>query len=587
MQAQKLVKKEMKSEKKGEDAEKGVEPIKWTESGKGMEKGRGKGMKASDLFVAQLEEEGVEYIFGLPGEENLDLLESLRNSKIRVIITRHEQAAAFMAAAYGRLTGKAGVCFATLGPGATNLVTGVAQAQLIGAPFISISGQKALIDNWQARFQLVDVVSMMKPLCKKAVSITDPGTIPTVIRNAFKLAETEKPGAVHIELPEDVAEEMTGAAVQKRTEIEIPRPDPAAVEMAAALIGKAKNPLMIISSGANRKRITDELESFARKTGIYLVHTQMGKGVVPDDCACSLFATGIHAHDYVNCGIDKADLIITVGYDIVEYPPYLWNEFLDKEIINIDFVESVPDRYFNPDLEVIGDVATTIRELSAQILEKREFPAFASTRTLLEEKIKAPVEKRYPLLPADIVQAVRKVMDREDIISLDNGVYKLWFSRLYQTYAPNTVLLDNALATMGAGLPAAMAAKLANPEKKVLAVCGDGGFLMNCQELETAIRCNIPLVVLILNDNAFGFIKLKQQKMHFKSFALDYGNPNFARFAESFGAPGFQVKEKDDLAEILEMAFALNKVTVIECPIDYSQNYETFSVELGNMVCKL
>lgn len=543
-------------------------------------------MKASDLFVAQLEEEGVEYIFGLPGEENLDFLESLRTSKIKLIITRHEQAAAFMAATYGRLTGKPGVCFSTLGPGATNLVTGVAQAQLIGAPFISISGQKALTDNWQGRFQLVDVVRMMEPLCKKAVSVTDPGMIPTVIRNAFKCAEAEKPGAVHIELPEDVAEEETDAVVQKRSEIKIPYPDPEAVKKAAAMICEAKNPLIIVSSGANRKAITEELENFVRRTGIYLVHTQMGKGVVPDDCINSLFATGIHARDYVNCGIDGADLIITVGYDIVEYPPYLWNGRLDKQIINIDFVESVPDRYFNPTTEVIGDIASSIKELAASIPEKREFPIFENTRHFIEEKINTPARKSYPPLPQAVVQNVRKVLGRNDIITLDNGIYKLWFSRLYKTYAPNTVILDNALATMGAGLSSGITAKLLHPERRVLAICGDGGFMMNCQELETAIRYGIPVVVLILNDNAFGFIKWKQKKMHFKDFGLDYGNPDFSLFAESFGAAGIKIKEDDDLAEVLEKAFALNKVAVIECPIDYSVNYETFSIELGNLICK-
>ncbi|MDY9924941.1 acetolactate synthase large subunit [Methanosarcina sp.] len=543
-------------------------------------------MKASDLFVAQLKEEGVEYIFGLPGEENLDLLESLRNSEIKLIITRHEQAAAFMAAAYGRLTGKPGVCFSTLGPGATNLVTGVAQAQLIGAPLISISGQKALIDNWQGRFQLVDVVRMMEPLCKKAVSITDPGMIPTVLRNAFKHAEAERPGAVHIELPEDVAGEGTDAVIQKRSKIKIPCPDPEAVEMAASMIYEAKNPLIIVSSGANRKAVAEELEDFANSTGIYLVHTQMGKGVVPDDCPYSLFATGIHARDYVNCGIDGADLIITVGYDIVEYPPYLWNGLLNKKIINIDFVESVPDRYFNPTVEVIGDIASSIRQLASRLPGKRKFPVFENTRTFIEEKINSPARKSYPPLPQAVVQSVRRVLGRQDIIALDNGIYKLWFSRLYKTYAPNTVLLDNALATMGAGFSAGLTAKLLQPERRVLAICGDGGFMMNCQELETAVRYRIPLVVLILNDNAFGFIKWKQKKMHFEDFALDYGNPDFVLFAESFGAAGLKVKETDDLTEVLEKAFSLNKVVVIECPIDYSVNYETFSVELGNLVCK-
>lgn len=543
-------------------------------------------MKASDLFVAQLEEEGVEYIFGLPGEENLDLLESLRTSRIKLIVTRHEQAAAFMAATYGRLTGKPGVCFSTLGPGATNLVTGVAQAQLIGAPFISISGQKARIDNWQARFQLVNAIRMMEPLCKKAVSITDPGMIPTVLRNAFKHAEADRPGAIHIELPEDVAEEETEATVQKRSEIKIPYPDPEAVKRASIMICGAKNPLIIVSSGANRKAITEELENFVENTGIYLVHTQMGKGVVPDDCSYSLFATGIHARDYVNCGIDGADLIITIGYDIVEYPPYLWNSTLDKQIINIDFVESVPDRYFNPTVEVIGDIASSIRELAASIPEKREFPIFEHTRNFIKEKINGAARKSYPPIPQAVVQSVRKVLGREDIITLDNGIYKLWFARLYKTYAPNTVLLDNALATMGAGLPSGITAKLLHPERRVLAICGDGGFMMNCQELETAIRYEIPVVVLILNDNGFGFIKWKQKKMHFENFGLNYGNPDFSLFARSFGAVGIRIKEDDDLAEVLEKAFSLNKVAVIECPIDYSVNYETFSIELGKLTCK-
>jgi acetolactate synthase-1/2/3 large subunit len=543
-------------------------------------------MKASDLFVAQLEEEGVEYMFGLPGEENLDLLESLRTSRIKLIVTRHEQAAAFMAATYGRLTGKPGVCFSTLGPGATNLVTGVAQAQLIGAPLISISGQKALTDNWQARFQLVNAVRMMEPLCKKAVSITDPGMIPTVIRNAFKHAVADRPGAIHIELPEDIAEEETEATVQRRSEIKIPYPDPEAVKRAAAMINEAKNPLIMVSSGANRKAITEELDNFVGQTGIYLVHTQMGKGIVPDDCSYSLFATGIHARDYVNCGIDGADLIITIGYDIVEYPPYLWNSTLDKQIINIDFVESVPDRYFNPTLEVIGDIASSIRELAASIPEKRMFPIFEHTRYFIEEKINTAARKSYPPLPQAVVQSVRKVMGREDIITLDNGIYKLWFARLYKTYAPNTVLLDNALATMGAGLPSGITAKLLYPDHRVLAICGDGGFMMNCQEIETAIRYGIPIVVLVLNDNGFGFIKWKQKKMHFEDFGLDYGNPDFSLFARSFGAVGIRVKEDDDLAEVLEKAFALNKVAVIECPIDYSINYETFSIELGKLTCE-
>jgi acetolactate synthase I/II/III large subunit len=543
-------------------------------------------MKASDLFVKQLEEEGVEYIFGLPGEENLDLLESLRTSRIKFILTRHEQAAAFMAATYGRLTGKAGVCFATLGPGATNLVTGIAHAQLIGAPLIAITGQKAIRDNWQACFQLIDVVSLMKPITKSAESITDPSTIPTVLRNAFKHAQAERPGAVHIELPEDVAGSETDARLQKPGHIRRPDPDAPTIEGAAELINSSNHPLLIVSAAANRKLISKDLREFVERTGIYVVHTQMGKGVLSDESPYSLFATGIHKRDYVNCGIDRADLIITVGYNIVEYPPYVWNRALDKKIIHIDFVEADVDRYYDPQFEMVGDVSVSLRLLAPKV-KRREDRMFADLRVFLTEKLAATCETTFPPMPQEVVCHVRKALGADDILTLDNGIYKLWFSRLYRTYSPNTFILDNALATMGAGLPAAIAAKLVHPERRVLAVVGDGGFMMNAQELETAVRLNIAVVVLILNDNAFGFIKWKQQNMGFQSFGLDYTNPDFARFAESHGAVGMTVKKGDDLAEVLKKAFELGKVVVVECPIDYSVNYETFSKEIEDLVCEM
>ncbi len=542
-------------------------------------------MRASDLFVAQLVEEGVRYVFGLPGEENLYLLEALRRSAIKVVVTRHEQAAAFMAATYGRLTGKAGVCLSTLGPGATNLTTGVAHAQLIGAPLVSISAQKPRKENWQGKFQLVDVIRLMGPITKKAVSIIDPNTIPTVLRSAFKKAEAERPGAVHVELPEDVAEEEVRAGVQKRGEVRRPGPDGKAIERAVELIERAKNPILIVSSGANRKRVSQSLLDLVNRTGLYVVHTQMGKGVLTDDCQYSLFSTGIHKHDYVNCGIDKADLIITVGYNIVEYPPYVWNPNLDKTILNIDFVESEPDPYFNPAVEVVGDISHSLRRIAERIESPRSFPLFARTRALIERKIEAPGESRYPLLPQEIVKSVREVMSREDIVVLDNGIYKLWFSRLYPTFQPNTFLLDNALATMGAGLPAGIAAKMLNPDRKVLAVCGDGGFMMNSQELETVIRYRVPIVVLLLNDNAYGFIKWKQRNLNFEDFGMDLSNPDFVKYAESFGARGMRVEKGQSLTQTLTRAFALNQVVLVECPIDYSVNYEVFSVELEQLVC--
>jgi len=544
-------------------------------------------MKASDLFVRQLEEEGVEYLFGLPGEENLDFLESLRTSHIKLIVTRHEQAAAFMAATYGRLTGRAGVCFSTLGPGATNLVTGVAHAQLIGAPLIAITGQKAIRDNWQACFQLIDVVSLMKPITKSAESIADPSTIPTVLRNAFKLAQAERPGAVHVELPEDVAGAQTKAPVQKKGLVRRPAPEPRAIDAAAAMINAAKHPLLILSAGANRSRISKEICEFTGKTGLFVVHTQMGKGVLSDESPYSLFATGIHKRDYVNCGIDRADLIITVGYNIVEYPPYVWNRNLDKNIINVDFVEAETDKYYNPNVEVIGDIATTLRLLGQKITGSKDDELFRKIRLFVESKINAEIRKQYPPTPSEIVRHVRNVLAPDDILTLDNGIYKLWFSRLYKTYRPNTFLLDNALATMGAGFSAGIAAKMINPGRNVLAVVGDGGFMMNSQELETALRENIPLVTLIINDNAYGFIKWEQKAKKFGSFGLDYGNPDFVRYAESFGAVGMKVKEGDDLSALLREAFSLKKPVVIECPVDYSMNYETFSQELSNVVCEM
>jgi len=543
-------------------------------------------MKGSDLFVRQLEEEGVEYIFGLPGEENLDFLEALRTSSIKVIITRHEQTAAFMAATYGRLTGKAGVCFSTLGPGATNLVTGVAHAQLIGAPLVSISGQKALRANWQARFQLIDIVNLMRPITKDSVSIVDPGSIPTIVRNAFKLAQAERPGAVHIELPVDVAASQTDSRIQAGGYTRRPAPDGKAVSRAAELINKARRPLIIVSAGANRNLVNRELTQFVEKTGVYAVHTQMGKGVLSDDSEYSLFTAGIHKRDYVNCGIEQADVIIMIGYNIVEYPPYVWNKNLDKKFVNIDFAEAEADKYYNPDVDLIGDISCSLRQLAELVVPRKNDETFKAMRAFLDRKLSLHFKKQYPLTPQEVVQHVRDALSQEDILTLDNGIYKLWFSRLYRTYRPNTFLLDNALATMGAGLPAGIMAKMLMPNRNVLAVVGDGGFMMNSQELETALRYNVPLVVLVLNDNAYGFIKWEQQSKGFQSFALDYSNPDFVKYAESFGIVGMKVKKGDDLSKLLRKAFSLKKPVLIECPIDYSVNYETFSKELANVVCE-
>jgi acetolactate synthase-1/2/3 large subunit len=534
-------------------------------------------MKASDLFVQCLEEEGVEYIFGVPGEENLDLLESLRTSDIELVVTRHEQHAAFMAATYGRLTGRAGVCLSTLGPGATNLVTGIAHAQLGGMPLVAITGQKAIKDNRQGAFQLIDVVATLRPLTKWNSSVLSGRTIPRLVRHAFKVAEDERPGAVHLELPEDVAsEDLAGYQPQRRVQLRRPVADDKAIERAVALIEASRTPILIVSAGANRKRIGHQLRQFVEATGIYAVSTQMGKGVLPDDHPQSLFSLGIHKKDYVHAAIEAADLVITVGYTIVEYPPAIWNERLDKQILHIDFRQAQPDEFYSPDLELIGDISHSLWAIRSRMgeTEQRE-RRFAALRQFIDERLhQQPCPSDFPLKPQCIVQEVRRFMGREDIVTLDNGIYKLWFARMYETYAENTLLLDNALATMGAGLASAMAAKLVRPERKVLAVCGDGGFMMNSQDLETAVRLGQDLIVLLLRDDAYGFIRWKQDDMGFRDYGMEFGNPDFVRYAEAYGARGLRVEAGDQLGTRLREAEEIRGVVLIDCPIDYSENRE-------------
>ncbi|MES1925258.1 acetolactate synthase large subunit [Salinisphaera sp. T31B1] len=534
-------------------------------------------MKASDLFVRCLEEEGVEYVFGVPGEENLDVIESLRNSRIQLIVTRHEQHAAFMAATYGRLTGRAGVCLSTLGPGATNLLTGIAYAQLGGMPLLAITGQKAIRDNRQGRFQLIDVVDTFRPVTKWNSSLTDSGVIPRSIRHAFKVAESERPGAVHLELPEDIAgEEIEPSRPQARVSLRRPNADEQATEQAANMIRAARQPIIIYSSGANRKRITEQLQSFVEATGLFAIGTQMGKGVLADDHPQSLFCMGIHNHDYVHSAIDEADLVITLGYDVVEYPPAVWNADKDKPIMHIDFVPAEPDEWYSPAHEVIGDISNTLVNLRQRLAGHRfDTTRLARLRTFVDERLhRGEYEYSYPPTPQRIVNQVRGVMGREDIISLDNGIYKIWFARMYPAYAHNTVLLDNALASMGAGLAAAMAAKMVHGTRRVMAICGDGGFMMNSQDLETAVRLKLDLVILLLRDDGYGFIRWKQAGAGFEDFGMSFGNPDFVAYARAYGATGLRVAEGDRLGDVFEHAYAQGGVVLVDCPIDYGPNSE-------------
>ena len=549
-------------------------------------------MKASDLFIKALENEGVEYIFGIPGEENLDFLESLRGSKIKLILTRHEQGAAFMAATYGRLTGKPGVCLATLGPGATNLVTPAAYAQLGAMPLVMITGQKPIKKSKQGRFQIIDVVEMMRPLTKFAKQVVNGNNIPSVVREAFRLAVEERPGAVHIELPEDIAAEQVEAELFEPSQVRRPKADSVSIQRAVEMITEAKTPLLLIGAGANRKRTSEALLELIDESSIPFFNTQMGIGVVDERHPLFLGTAALSDHDYLHCAIAKADLIINVGHDVVEKPPFIM-EHTGKKVIHVNFTSAQVDQVYFPQLEVIGDIASSISEIKNSLAklsfsEKNEcdFSYYLRVKQEVESQIsEGENSDSFPILPQRVVADVRKALPDDGIVALDNGVYKIWFARNYKAYQENTLLLDNALATMGAGLPSAMAASLIYPKRKVVAVCGDGGFMMNSQELETAARLKLNLVVLVLNDSAYGMIKWKQAGMGFENFGLDYTNPDFVLYAKAYGITGHRISATSELKECLDSCLDAGGIHLVDVPIDYSQNERILIEELKNKVC--
>ena len=531
-------------------------------------------MKASDLFVRALENEGVEYIFGLPGEENLDLVESLRTSSIKLILCRHEQAAGFIAATYGRLTGKPGVVLSTLGPGATNLVTAAAYAQLGGMPLVMITGQKPIKTSKQGQFQIIDVVETFKPLTKMAKQVVDATRIPSIVREAFRLAQLERPGAVHIELPEDIAREEVDKHVFPISKPRRSVADTEAIKHAAALIANAKSPLLFTGAGTNRQRTTAALRDFVKKTGIPFFSTQMGVGVLDANHPQSLGAAALSSNEYLHAAIERADLIISVGHDVVEKPPFMMRDGLT--VVHINFFTAQVDDVYHPDHEVVGDIATSIRELTKTLAAQShwDFSWFARVKQHSIAKLTADADSTaFPLVPQRIVGDVRKALPPEGIVCLDNGMYKLWFVRNYPVHHPNTMLLDNALATMGAGLPSAMASRIVHPKTPVVAVCGDGGFMMNSQELETAVRLGMNLVVLILNDSGYGMIKWKQSAMNLESWGLDFGNPDFVKYADAYGAHGHRVTKADEFLPMLKQCLSESGVHLIDVPVDYSQNH--------------
>lgn len=536
--------------------------------------------KASDLFIEALENEGVEYIFGIPGEENLDLLNSLKDSKIKLILTRHEQGAGFMAATYGRLTGKPGVCLSTLGPGATNLVTPAAYAQLGAMPMMMITGQKPIKSSKQGQFQILDIVNMMQSLTKYTKQIVSGNNIPSIIRESFRIAVEERPGAVHLELPEDIAAEDTNENIFEVVNSRRPSPDMKAISEAVTMIKHAKMPLLLIGAGANRKRTGKALKAFVEKTKIPFFNTQMGKGVIDERHELFLGTAALSANDYLHLAIEKADLIINVGHDVIEKPPF----FMEKDgikVIHINFFSAEVDQVYFPQMNVVGDIAASIWEITEHITIQNhwDFTYYARVRDEVEKHLTKYFEdNRFPLLPQRIVNEIRKLMPENGILTLDNGVYKIWFARNYKCYEPNTLLLDNALATMGAGFPSAMLAKLINPDKKVVAVCGDGGFMMNSQELETAIRLGLNMTIIILNDSAYGMIKWKQEGMGFDNFGLDYKNPDFIKYAESYGALGYRITSSEHFIETLSHCLNTDGVHLIDCPVDYSLNHAILNI---------
>ena len=544
-----------------------------------------KRLKGSDLLVAALESEGVDRIFGVPGEENLDTVESLRTSSIELVLTRHEQAAAFMAATHGRLTGRPGVCIATLGPGALNFSTGAAYAHLGAMPMIMLTGQKAIMTARQARFQIVDVIASMKPLTKMTRQIVSAPSIPAIVREAFRVSMEERPGPVHLELPEDVAgEAVEPVPLIPPHPVDIPVAHSAALDRAAEMILKAKNPLIMLGAAASRPRMTEELSAFVHRTRLPFFNTQMGKGTVAGGSNLYMGTAALSERDYVHRAVDRADLIITIGHDTIEKPPFIMGEG-GPQVIHISYTPANVEQVYFPHAEVVGDVGPSLALLADRLegkLQPGQSDLLGLRAGILEHIADRETEDRFPVTPQRLVHDVRQVIPSDGIVCLDNGMYKIWFARNYRTYTANTLLLDNALATMGAGLPSAMMAKLLYPDRRVLAVCGDGGFMMNSQELETAVRLGLDLVVLILDDAAYGMIRWKQAVDSFPDFGLTFGNPDFVKYAESYGARGWRVNATEDLIPTLEQAFIAGGVHVVAVPIDYSENTRVLIEELRN-----
>src|SRR3984957_17805337 len=536
--------------------------------------------KASDLLVAALENEGVDRIFGIPGEENLDIVESIRKSSIQLILTRHEQAAAFMAATYGRLTGRPGDCITTPGPGALNLSTGAAYALLGAMPMIMITGQKGILSSRQGRFQIVDIVAAMKPLTKLSRPIISPLMIPTLVREAFRVAQEERPGPIRLERRDDIAAaESEAISLVPPHPVDLPLASAESLDRAARMIVQAQCPLLMLGEAASRPRSSSDLAEFVLRTRIPYFTTQMGKGTVPGGTELYMGTAALSERDYVHEAIERADLIITIGHDTVEKPPFIMGAQGPK-VIHVGYQPAEVEQVYFPQAEIVGDLGPSLKLLADRIEGKiPNAQALLPLREGIFNRIAArATEDRFT--PQRLVHDVREVMPADGILALDNGMYKIWFARNYRTRVANTLLLDNALATMGAGLPSAMMAAMLHPDRRVLAVCGDGGFMMNAQELKTAVRLGLNLVVLIFEDKAYGMIRWKQAVDHFPDFGMTFDNPDFVAFARAHKANGRRVESADGLAPALEAAFQEGGVQLVIVPVDYSENARVLVDEL-------
>jgi len=550
-------------------------------------------MKASDLFIRCLEAEGVEYIFGIPGEETNDLMMSLLDSKIKFILVRHEQAAAFMADMYGRLTQKVGVCLSTLGPGATNLTTGVANANMDRSPILVITGQTDTDFLHKESHQNMDAVAMFKPITKWRWSIRNADSIPEIVRRAFKIALEEKAGAVHLELPQDIAKMGSDIKPIKTQQVFRSRPNKELIEKAANLILESKTPILLVGNGCIRGRPSLYVRKFVEKTGICSMNTFMAKGVISDKSDLHLHTIGIREADHASIAMREADLVIAIGYDLVEYSPKHWNCSLDKKIIHIDFTPAESDTYYPPTIEIAADIEYTMYAILEEIEKirkqeqkeeekQRQYRILHSDPPELFKKIKTEIVWRlerykndisYPIKPEKLVLDVRDALDDSDLVISDVGVHKLWIAKIYNTYTPNTCIVPNGFCSMGFALPAAIAAQLVDPSHKIVAMCGDGGFLMNVQEIETAVRLRLPIIVIVWCDYDYGMISLKQIYEFGRSAFTKFNNPNFVKLAESFGAIGYNVRSAQEFSKVLEKAkLSKSSPVIISIDVDYSRN---------------